>query len=547
MGFDLPLYKWVNATLQTPKKEFNVKIRRPSKFGRSGEQGFVSGIQVKLDGRILDFKEKLFYSETSYKDATFSHDPNKEAEESYQTLEGLKKLGCKTAPTFGLITSRQKNGEEAKTLLLSDLTGHGKYAVFSQNSIYNVEEVHEKFMNLKNCRELSEQMNKDCMLLSSHFFDTMWDGDLHMIAIDERENEGKAFITDVGALDRHGKYSHSPNVFYNGSDRDLREAGVSIKDIPEVRARLDSIVAERCHLIETAKNKALLKFSQEHDGVEIKKIIDNLSCKHKEEFGTAQLVTQYLIARAAGASQIGGCHDDLIKKNPKKYSRRHGSDCGFFGMQTAELFREYREKGHPVFESRKGDSLEDQIYNFIMKESKNSLGSSLRSIMHFRKLPYTLEDRLPSEIRDELRQFYTSLSETFRKPDYKILIRGFLDEQFLIRRNTESSAHSISLEEVKGIAEECIGNACPYGFEDYTYDGSDRGVQKGDYVLFFDACSMAPADSELYQYFYNNIAFSQGKDRILFTIGRGKLPGDRHLKSFLEMAEKYFKTDSPKN
>ncbi|AJF62277.1 MAG: hypothetical protein QT11_C0001G0120 [archaeon GW2011_AR20] len=126
----------------------------------SGCEGFVQPATIVLSNEERLVQVKSFYRE-SYDDrgTHFSQDPNKKAEESYETLKTLKEMGFKVVPYFALAKAKKEN-----LLILDDLTRGDSIEVYDEKQLHRDKDIVELITNNPSFYKIDLEFLRDGLL-----------------------------------------------------------------------------------------------------------------------------------------------------------------------------------------------------------------------------------------------------------------------------------------------------------------------------------------------------------------------------------------------
>jgi hypothetical protein len=227
----------IEGVLLLPDREKTpARFRFTSDFGASGCHGIVIPAQLEGGDETIRVQVKRFYR-NSYDDRgdSFSQDPDKMAQQSYDALVELQKLGFNVLPFFGLLEA-----EAGKLLVMTDLSEDGTKEVIDEKWLHrntkipftqNGEEVEMGAQavveGLANCAEIRLGFLQTTMLQYAHHISFGWAGGTeHMIVRDPTTNTGEIVVSDVSEYHRKkSRYKdvHDYEALIQVPEREIKE------------------------------------------------------------------------------------------------------------------------------------------------------------------------------------------------------------------------------------------------------------------------------------------------------------------------------------
>jgi len=305
-----------------PRNVKTAKLERKAKKFWHGEDAdysaynLVGYVTVKMGRKRVPMMEKRFFREYA------------NPEENFRLLKMFKEAGAKVIPTFRLVSTKNEKGKLEKSLLMTDLTGRGKYQVYPSNLYYQNREVGKRIIGLKNYPELRQQMHRDVLAMISRGYAT--NGDVWMFQVDPKTNTGKVYLTDVDAFFP----SYPFHKFRDASE--LMRAGVPRAGIRQAVAQVESIKRRSLRPHEAAAsalaNKANSRFRElikEAARKAVQADPEQLAALTGVYAGMVGLATQNQIGGAMGRSVLSltkeqrrKLYNTLTGKERSEFSRR---------------------------------------------------------------------------------------------------------------------------------------------------------------------------------------------------------------------------------
>jgi hypothetical protein len=201
-----------------------------SKSAWSGCQGFVQPAIITVGTEPIPVVAKQFFRYcVDDRGDSFTQDPSKEAEDSYQTFCRLREWGLRVPEWFALGLSP----EGQQVLLMTDLTNEGEYEVFDEKWISRNVKVEyeldgqrvgapmkEVIEGLANKEEVELGFLHTSMLQGAYGFSfgILSMGIEHMLVRDPKSNTARLVVTDVG------EYWRNPSKYREVADEEVELA-----------------------------------------------------------------------------------------------------------------------------------------------------------------------------------------------------------------------------------------------------------------------------------------------------------------------------------